>query len=135
MGAGNYKVQNIDTQRVYVSRDVIFEEGQPHRTSTSVGEKMIPLFDTLDIHDTPDTAINPDHAITDPAVTPKLRQPTRQPDISGITELRQSNRAPKPSQAGLHSTECKQRDEAGKEDEQDWATDRPRAASTISYLC
>ena len=72
MGAGNYKVQNIDTQRVYVSCDVIFEEGQPHHTSTSVGEKMIPLFNTLDIHDAPDAAINPDRAITDPAVTPKL---------------------------------------------------------------
>ena len=72
MGAGNYKVQNINTQCVYVSCHVIFEEGQPHHTSMSVGEKMIPLFDTLDIHDAPDATINPDRTITDPAVIPKL---------------------------------------------------------------
>lgn len=44
-GRGNYKVQAIVSRRVFVSRDVIFEEGQPHRTSLSVGENNIPLFD------------------------------------------------------------------------------------------
>ena len=39
----------------------------------------------------------------------------------------------KPSQAGLHSAEYQQQEEAGKEGEQDWATDHPKAASTISY--
>ncbi len=44
-GRGNYKVQDINSNRVFVSRDVVFEEGQPHRTSPSVGENNIPLFD------------------------------------------------------------------------------------------
>jgi hypothetical protein len=44
-GNGNYRVQDVSTRRVYVSRDVVFEEGNPHRTSASVGEQ-IPLFET-----------------------------------------------------------------------------------------
>ena len=48
-GTGNYKVQELANRRVFVSRDVVFEEGHPHRTLTSVGEgtRQIPLFDTL----------------------------------------------------------------------------------------
>ncbi len=45
-GHGNYKVQNVESNRVFVSWDVIFEEGHPHRMSPSVGENDIPLFDT-----------------------------------------------------------------------------------------
>ena len=44
-GSGNYKVQDVVSLCVFVSRDVIFEEGQPHRTSPSV-EENIPIFDT-----------------------------------------------------------------------------------------
>ena len=48
-GAGNYKVQDINSRHVIVSRGVVFEEGQPRRALPSVGETMnIPLFDTLD---------------------------------------------------------------------------------------
>ncbi len=47
-GNGNYKVQDITTRRVFVSCDVIFEEGHPHRTSPNMGE-TIHLFDTLDV--------------------------------------------------------------------------------------
>ena len=49
-GNGNCKVQDVTTHRVFVSRDVVFEEGQPHRTSASVGEQ-IPLFDTSTVND------------------------------------------------------------------------------------
>ena len=38
-GSGNYKVQDVTSRRVLVSRDVVFEEGHPRRTtSASVGE-------------------------------------------------------------------------------------------------
>jgi len=37
-GCGNYKIQDLTSRRVFVSRDVIFEEGEPHRTSPSGGE-------------------------------------------------------------------------------------------------
>jgi len=44
-GHGNYKVQSLEAPQVFVSRDVVFEEGHPHRMSPSVGENEIPLFD------------------------------------------------------------------------------------------
>ena len=39
-GSGNYKVQDLVSQHVFVSQDIVFEEGQPHRTSPSVGENF-----------------------------------------------------------------------------------------------
>src|SRR6266545_4885277 len=44
-GHGNYKVQDVATNHVFVSHDIVFKEGQPNRTSPNVGEKTIPLFD------------------------------------------------------------------------------------------
>ena len=54
-GGGNYKVQDVASRLVFVSRDVVFEEGEPSRTSASVGEQ-IPLFDV--------------HPLTDKSTTP-----------------------------------------------------------------
>ena len=39
-GNGNYKVQDISNRCVFVSWDVIFEEGHPHWTLMSVGEEI-----------------------------------------------------------------------------------------------
>jgi hypothetical protein len=44
-GSGNYKVQDVKSRCIFVSRDLVFEEGQPRCTSASVGEQ-ISLFDT-----------------------------------------------------------------------------------------
>jgi Reverse transcriptase (RNA-dependent DNA polymerase)/GAG-pre-integrase domain/gag-polypeptide of LTR copia-type len=156
-GAGNYKVQAVETRRVYVSRDVIFEEGQPRRTLTSVGEEMVDsqiLFDTLDTppanirtsdHDDPEIAISndPDLAVdNDPVTQPNIarpipvepQQPPRHQDNITAAE-RRSTRAPKPSQGVLHSMEYRKREETGKEEGLDWATntDRPKATSTVSH--
>jgi hypothetical protein len=49
---GNYKVQDIVSQRVFMSQDVVFEEGQPHWTSVSVGENIL-IFDTSTEMNTP----------------------------------------------------------------------------------
>jgi hypothetical protein len=48
-GKDNYKVQDIVSHHVFMSRDVVFEEGLPHRTSASVGEQ-IPVFGTVRIY-------------------------------------------------------------------------------------
>ena len=144
-GAGNYRVQDVESRRVYVSRDVVFEEGQPRRTLTSVGENMIPLFDVLD-NDNPPANV-PSEGINDPdpdnhsitqvpeptsGIPAEPRQSTRQSNIPAITEPRRSDRAPKPSQAGLGSAEYQQREETGKKEGQDWATNqRPKASTTI----
>ena len=45
-GSGNYKVQEVVSRRILVSRDVVFEEGKPSRTLANVGEQQIPIFDT-----------------------------------------------------------------------------------------
>ena len=69
-GSGNYKVQDLESQRVFVSYDVVFEESQPHRTAMSVGEQLqTPLFDTNltttepihTINDVPQAAVPVDH--------------------------------------------------------------------------
>ena len=138
-GTGNYKVQDVETRRVFVSRDVIFEEGMPRRTLTSVGEET-PLFDSVippanvllePVNDT-DSAIN-----TDSNNQPPSRQPpSRHQDNPGITEPRRSTRVPKSSQMGLHSSEYQNREELGKEDGLDWATDdkAPRATLTSAIF-
>ena len=155
MGAGNYKVQDVETRRVYVSRDVIFEEGLPHRTLTSMGEETIPLFDVLDntpLANVPSNGItNTDPAITDnhainqvldnqpntiSGIPADPRQPTQQLNTSAITEPRRSDRTPKPSHAGIGSAEYQQREEMGKKEGHDWATNQkhPKASITISNL-
>lgn len=136
-GTGNYKVQDIETRRVYVSRDVIFEEGNPRRTLTNVGEETDPLFDTLDLPFA--NAHSNDNPINQPIITTPIepQQPPRNQDIPNIADIteRRSTRAPKPSQAILQSTEYQKREEMGKEIGLDWATDtnQPKANSTISY--
>jgi transposase InsO family protein len=150
-GSGNYKVQDFTSRRVFVSRDVIFEEGHPRRTSASVGEQ-IPLFETnivppanaqldptithLDptatdnvAHHSPADQVNPDHV-------DQRDTADNQRDVAVIPVMpRRSIRAPQPSQAGLQSTEYKQREIEGRGDGHDWATDRrhPQASSAIDW--
>ena len=144
MGTGNYKVRDLVTNRTYISRDVVFEEGHPHRTLTSVGEQTqthIPLFDIDPIHTVPLTNVptdpGPDPSITDSdAINDHQVQQSNQPapvipDV--IPEQRRSGRAPQPSNAGLESLEYRQREATGKTEGQEWATNqrRPRASITI----
>ena len=73
-GKGNYKVQDIVSRQVFISCDVVFEEGQPHRTSVSVGEQ-IPIFKTNIVQPPADTNVPP------PAINnqPTFDQLTNQP--------------------------------------------------------
>ena len=146
-GSGNYKVQDITTRRVFVSRDVIFEEGLPRRTSANVGENTIPIFDAnindkppteVGINDKPPTEVdNPHRNDPDPNISDHHTVETTDQTADQITqgnqnianrptEPRRSSRMPHPSQARLESTEYKARETAGKGDGQDWATDRSR---------
>jgi hypothetical protein len=135
-GSGNYKVQDIATRRVFVSRDVVFEEGLPRRTSASVGEHTIPMFDTIIGNETltkDDSTIDPttnnehhdpDHQ--DPADHPTIADQGNQNIANIPTEPRKSTRMPQPSQARLESTEYKERETAGRGEGHDWATNRSR---------
>jgi hypothetical protein len=145
-GHGNYRVQDWTTRRVYVSRDVVFEEGRPNRTSASVGEKQIQLFDTLLTNNVPpaDTnkTINNQH---DPG-NENSQDPDREPesqdghqmnnpeiDVVNINEPRKSTRATQPTKASLQSMEYKEREVVGREEGADWATNRrnPKANAAI----
>lgn len=121
-GSGNYKVQDVASQRVFISRDVVFEEGQPHRTTVSVGEQhhQIPLFDANPgIASTPLAsaehvpAINVPDQTPDLVVNPIVNQIDRQ---ANTPEPRRSAQVPQPSQARLQSTEY-QRHEITERDE------------------
>jgi len=50
-GNGNYKIQDVVSCRVFTSHDVVFEEGEPNRTSPIVGDRTS-LFDVLNEEDT-----------------------------------------------------------------------------------
>ena len=136
-GSGNYKVQDAESRRVFVSRDVVFEEGQPRRMSPGVGEQLhIPLFDA-DIattgphdggHQTPVVPV--DHTTTG------VDHVDHQRVIPAVPVERRSTRTSQPSQAGLQSAEYKQRESAEKGEGHDWATDceHPRASCIINWL-
>lgn len=136
-GAGNYKVQDVATRRIYVSRDVVFDESRCRRTLASVGEQQtpqqIPLFDAnilspLAKHDPDPTTIN--DANTNQSVVD-------QQHATIPVEPRQSTCAPQPSTASLHSVEYQTREVAGKNEGQDWATNdkRPKTSLAMTIDC
>ena len=132
-GNGNYKVQDPSSRRVFVSRDVVFEEGTPHRTLTSEGEtKDIPLFDADSLAN-PSAIITPDITINTPSITPAIithdadagkrrdADNTLNPVITDAP--RRSTRPVIPSQARIQSSEYSQREAMGRTEGQEWATD------------
>ena len=135
-GAGNYKVQDVASRRVFVSRDVIFEEGSSHRTSASVGEQTIPLFDAAN-----PPLTNHDNEPITPSITDHNNAEVDQNPVDHVDQVppvipvepRRSTRVSKPSEAASHSMEYKEREKAGKGEGQDWASDRdrPRAFTTL----
>ena len=158
-GHGNFKVQEDGSCQVFVSRDVVFEEGIPHRTSPIVGEPVITqLFDALEttndsVGRTPGkdgqqpknnqppitSAISgPEHSGSD-LPEPDLvdhadTSVPANPDISvpmANPEPRRSTRIVKPSAEILESKEYQQREAAGQSGREDWATEtrRPYAPS------
>ena len=135
-GTGNYKVQDVGTHRVFVSRDVVFEEGRPHRTLTSGGEE-VQLFDTLSnplanssAPDVPAITATPVPAINLPDVdvgVDQQRDVDNRPKPAITDAPRRSTRTVIPSQVKLQSSEYIQREATGMIEGQDWATDHNRS--------
>ena len=101
----------------------------------NVGEN-IPLFDTVP---TPPANLpaNDRVPVDQTTVDPDQPQADHQRDNPGIpVEPRRSSRTPHPSQAGVQSTEYRQRETTGRGEGQDWATDkrRPQASSAIDWF-
>jgi len=155
-GSGNYRVQEVESRRLFVSRDVIFEEGQPHRTSPSVGENTVPLFDVA-LNETPtdnptdttdkvstnaETPINlpsiSDHVNLDLGDRPDRVDHRDSPTINAqqVNEPRRSTRIPQPSTASLQSKKYQERETIGQNEGQDWATTRryPHASTVIDWI-
>ena len=152
-GLGNYRVQDVVSRRVFVSHDVVFEKGHPHRTSPTVGEQ-IPLFDTLSTVDD-NVGLENDQRDQQPSVTdtdttsgtrnpgsdlpaPDLVDHFVNPDTSAPvnpdipvpvanSEPRRSTRIAKPSAAILESRDYQQREAASRSGGEDWATEGRQA--------
>ncbi len=161
-GHGNYKVQDVISRRVFVSRDVVFEEGQPHRTSPSVGEKNVPLFDTtlgtetLDEDkkaedqtnqltnqqdDIGEIAEDQDQHIDNQRVNNQRVDDQRAVDIPAESiqhaepipqVIRRSSRVTKPSTSVIRSREYEQREEIGRSKGEEWTTQAGLTLSTLS---
>jgi len=132
-GRGNYKVQDIVSQRVFVSRDIIFEEGQPDRTSASVGEN-IPVFDA-DIIPPADTGTDPIINVDNAQDNVSHQNPVDHDQSIPVVQ-RRPTRTIQPSQAILKSMEYKEREIADKSEGKDWANNNkhPKANVTIDGL-
>ena len=137
-GGGNYRVQDMLTKWVFVSHDVIFEEGIPSRTSANVGEQ-IPLFDAMEnetftVANIKQAVVDPDRLDSDPDPDHPNHDQTDQNPINRpqADEPRRSTRVPQPSQAGLQSMEYKQREVIGRTEGVDWATNwKTSKANTV----
>jgi hypothetical protein len=133
---GNYKVQDVTTRHVLVSRDVVFEEGHPRRTLTSVGEQsQIQLFETDIVSDV--TIVNNVPAINDGTIQSiDVDQGNTEQGHQRDTpeEPWRSSRTAQPSQGKLQSSEYKQWEVVGRDEGHDWATDkrRPNTSSVIA---
>ncbi len=152
-GNGNYKVQDLISRRVVVSRDVIFEEGQPRRTSPNVGGNL-PLFDvattdegtkTFDDSETteqqttdqqtPDQQVtNQPNVVTDPVLDDQRDHRVDIPtEPIQLPEPRHSSRISQPSTAILQSKEYKQREETGRDKGEEWTTNRRFPQAGLSF--
>jgi len=151
-GCGNYKVQDISSLRVFVSHDLIFEEGQSHRTTPTVGENntLMPLFDvlknlnsdTVDDNKTPDHNCDETNDQTNTSTSEHVENIDHEnPDdhqkvtiipVKSTDKPRRSTRIPQPSKAILQSKEYQRCEGAGQAEGQEWATGRrPQASPAI----
>ncbi len=150
-GNGIYKVQDIASRRVLISRDVVFEEGHPHRTTPNIGETDLPLFDVLGDNSTfsdgdqstqPHTTVNPAAGTLPPTPADLSLPDTTVPSTDGPTltaqvpEPRRSGRVPQPSTAILESRDYQRRELNSRQEGDNWATDhlRPRATFATETL-
>ena len=134
---------------MFISCDVVFEEGHPRRTSADVGEKDIPSADNGTLL-TFDSTIVPsignrneqdlNRRTVDHRNNPEQRTvnqvPDQQvPDQHDIpVEPRRSTHIPQPTNASIQSMEYQKREVEGKGRGQEWATNmRVSASMAINY--
>ncbi len=144
----NYNIQDTASRRVFVSRDVVFEEGDSHRTSPSVGEKEGSLFDVMLGLDSTTVGQHPNqqsdqHDITlipeshtgsdDRRIGSDDRRVDKPAEGNQQTEpippvVCRSSRLPHPSAGILQSKEYQQREDIGRRKGEEWTTDQAKFA-------
>jgi len=130
-GRGLYKILIPETGVIIRSRNVVFEEGNGHRTLTAEGELLVD-DDNIDMH----VPINPTPAIestlpnldtadppTEPTNNQEPIQRTPRPRIVYPPATRKSSRNIIPSKAAVESGEYKSRESNAANDRNEWATD------------
>ena len=141
-GSGNYKVQDITSCQVFISHDVVFEEGRPCCTSTSVREHQVPLFDMniippANIHVPPiNDLLTLENSTTDLRLDQTNNSTTNHQTNIPIKPC-QSTRALQPSKASIQSTEYQRHETAGRGKGLEWAMDEgnPKGSVTVTIDC
>lgn len=113
----------------------VFEEGQPCRTTASVGEQVqIPLFNMNSVLTTP-ADNGPSLPINDSPDLPTVPDQTVDPTNLHVNSIEPcwSSWIPQPSQARLQSIEYRGHEDKDRDDGKAWATDHPRAS--FAYGC
>lgn len=121
---------------MFVSRDIIFEEGHPHCTSPNVGE-TIQLFNTLD-----DNEMTGDHSGNNHS--PSIGESSSDVNRLAILPAAQltpasvplepcrSPRVPQPSSAIIESRDYQQCETTSRSEGLDWATERSRPNASLA---
>jgi hypothetical protein len=127
MGRRGYRIFDPERIRIFEVRNVIFEEGLPHRTRINDEEETLPqdpaLFDEP-VRDAPIVPpIVPPVLAAPPAPTAAIPAPAPPPPPP---PPRRSNRAPKPSEGQLRSMVSNQEEEQARLAGEDWARDSVR---------
>ena len=111
---------------MFVSRDVIFEEGLPHQTSASV-EEQIPVINIQ--------RENPPAETTDPTIPDNTHQNvnfTNQPNIALTpVEPQQSTQVTQPSRSIIQSMEYMECEHAEKGEGQEWMMNNKHPKANI----
>ncbi|CAK5283655.1 unnamed protein product [Mycena citricolor] len=139
MGRRGYRIYDPKRMKVYEVRNVIFEEGEPHRT-----EGVEPSDEPGNVLQTEEDEVNKevdepgDEPVENPqeTVTPtgeerlEGRERSEVNEHSGPPPLpRRSKRVPKPSRRGLESLVAQQAEEEARRAQEDWARDSIRPAA------
>jgi hypothetical protein len=88
-GSGNYRVQEVGSRCVFVSRDVIFDEGKPSCTSADVGEETETLLN-FDMNIVPSADGRPEQTTVDHGDIPDQNAD----HVDTLVEPRRSTRVP-----------------------------------------
>lgn len=153
MDCRGYRIFDVTRRAVYEVRDVVFEEGESHRTQPSKFDVELDNRN-VDISTNEPSSLNPDQpAVSDQLPVPDQLQVSDQtrPDILNSTPdapaipatrrrrfipdpnvpLRRSERVQQPTQAMLESIASRERESIAVADKADWATDSVHPTSNL----